>query len=130
MHDNSDPALLTRLAEQLIRVGEIAEAEQLITEQLRKRQRDAVSLQLAGGFYATQQDYVKATDFYEAALKSDPQNYRIALQLAAIAQLKQVDYAGVLNAYSQAASIEPQQTRAYEGMLRGAQNTEQVAAAV
>ncbi len=130
VHDNSDPALLTRLAEQLIRVGEIAEAEQLITEQLRKRQRDAVSLQLAGGFYATQQDYVKATDFYEAALKSDPQNYRIALQLAAIAQLKQVDYAGVLNAYSQAASIEPQQTRAYEGMLRGAQNTEQVAAAV
>ena len=93
-------------------------------------QRDAVSLQLAGGFYATQKDYVKATDFYEAALESDPQNYRVALQLAVIAQLKQVGYASVLNAYSRAASIEPQQTRAYEGMLRTAQNTEQVAAAV
>jgi len=130
VHDNSDPALLTRLAQQLISVGEIAEAEQLITEQLTKRQRDAVSLQLAGGFYATQKDYVKATDFYEAALESDPQNYRVALQLAVIAQLKQVGYASVLNAYSRAASIEPQQTRAYEGMLRTAQNTEQVAAAV
>ncbi len=130
VHDNSEPALLTRLTQQLISVGEIAEAEQLITEQLSKRQRDTVSLQLAGGFYATQSEYVKATSFYEAALDSDPQNYGVALQLAAIAQLKQVDYAGVLNAYSQAASIEPQQTRAYEGMLRGAQNTEQVAAAV
>ena len=123
--DRQHSGLIASLVRQLVKTGNAGEAESLVVRQLSQNKNDVASLQLAGAYYGSQQDYAKASQYYEAILRQEATNYEAAVRLAELSQLAQKPFTEVLGAYTRAIDIAPERAFAYTRLLYAAAQSDQ-----
>lgn len=107
----------TLLTRNLVNSQLSTEAKKIVTQQLKKRNEDTASLNLAGDFYSANNDFTTAANYYERVIEKDNQNYLAALKLAELSSLSKAAFNDTLKTFSRAIVMQPQNTTAYERLL-------------
>ncbi len=123
--DTLDASITKAYVQQLIATEEIERARELIKNQLQLRSRDTHSLQLAGDFYFSQQQFELAKEHYRKALDGDPKNYLSTFKLAVTIQ-KTETFDKALSAFSDVVIKKSDIVQPYQYIILAANTAEEL----
>ena len=123
--DLNDFEITAGIARQLFFSRQIQEAKQFIEQTLASESTNAAAYQLAGDFYYSQQQWTRASDYYQQALLLDANDFESAVKLAMIAR-DTLSYTQQLEAWQAAALINKNSVLAVESMLSHARTVKEV----
>ena len=123
--NREDFRLAAGVARQLFFSQKGNEAKVFINQLLDAGNNKAATLQLAGDFFYSQQQWQQASDYYHQALAIDPRDYDSAMKLALIARDTR-SYTEQLDALKAAALINSERIQPIEYMLASAKTATEV----